>query len=172
MSERGTALMTKAGRQLDEIAAFLGTLNQADLAKPCADGSAGDTVDAAAAHRAGDTVGATASHMADGYDHLGRLLPTTGYVPGSQPGGDHHSHDHSHDHDHARVPEALPDLRARLMGGKARIALLADLTDEQLDSVPPAVGLFADGRRTLEQVIEAVIAHQAAHFATLKRAVA
>jgi hypothetical protein len=166
MSERGTALMTKASRQLDEIAAFLGTLNEADLGKPCADASAGDTVDAAAAHRGGDTVGATAAHMADGYDHLGRLLQTAGCVPGSPTTAGHHRHHH------ARVPEALPDLRARLVGGKARIALLADLTDEQLDSVPPAVGLFSDGRRTLEQVIEAVIAHQAAHFATLKRAVA
>jgi hypothetical protein len=166
MSARGIDLMTKASRQLDEIAEFLGTLEETDLGKPCADESAGETVGAAGAHGGGDTVGETAAHMADGYDQLGRLLQTTGYVPGSPTTGDNHKHDH------ARTPEALPDLLARLVGGKARIALLADLTDEQLDSVPPAVGMFSDGRRTLEQVLEAVIAHQAAHLATLKRAVA
>jgi hypothetical protein len=163
MSARGTALMTKASRQLDEISEFLGTLDEADLGRPCPEES---TVDAAAAHRGSDTVGATAAHMADGYEHLGRLLKTAGYVPGSPTTAGYHGHDP------ARTPEALPDLRARLVGGKARIALLADLTDEQLDSVPPAAGLFSDGRRTLEQVIEAVIAHQAGHFATLRRAVA
>jgi hypothetical protein len=162
MSARGTDLMTKASRQLDEIAEFLGTLNEADLSRPCPDESTGDAV----AHPGGDTVGATAAHMADGYDHLGRLLQAAGHGPGSPTTTGHHRHDH------ARVPEALPDLRARLVGGKARIAPLADLTDEQLDSVPPAAGLFSDGRRTLEQVIEAVIAHQAAHLETLKRAVA
>jgi hypothetical protein len=165
MSERGTDLMTKANRQLDEIAEFLATLDEADLGKPC-DERAEETVGVAGAHRGGDTVGDTAAHMADGYNHLGRLLQTTGHAPGSPTTGDHHRHDH------ARTPEALPDLLARLRAGKARIALLADLTDQQLDSVPPAVGMFSDGRRTLEQVLEAVMDHQAAHLATLKRAVA
>src|SRR5215204_6714815 len=70
-------------------------------------------------------------------------------------------------------PAALPDVVNQLTGGKAPIGLLADLTDEQLDSVPPAgSSRFSDGSRTLEQVIDEVIAHQAAHLVTLKRAVA
>lgn len=74
---------------------------------------------------------------------------------------------------HGHAPEALPDVRDRLTGGKAPISLLADLTDEQLDTVPPAGSSpFSDGSRTLNRVIDAVIAHQAAHLSTLKRSVA
>src|SRR5918993_5777237 len=76
-------------------------------------------------------------------------------------------------HGRTLPPATLPDVVDRLTAGKAPIGLLADLTDEQLDSVPPAgSSRFSDGCRTLEQVIDAVIAHQAAHLVTPKRAVA
>ena len=69
------------------------------------------------------------------------------------------------------MPEALPDMRDRLAAGKALIGLLGDLTDEQLDSMPPAgSSRFSDGCRTLDQVIEAVITHQEAHLLTMQRA--
>lgn len=159
MSERGTRLMAKADSQLSEMIEFFGTLDEADLRKPCPDESAEDS--------AGDTVGAVAAHMAKGYHHLGRFLQATGYVSGPPATGNNHGHDHE------PAPEALSDIRDRLTGGKAPIGLLAYLTDEQLDSLPPAgSSRFSDGRRTLEQVIDAVIAHQAAHLVTLKRAVA
>jgi hypothetical protein len=157
MSERGARLMAKADRQLSEMVEFFGTLDEADLCKPCHD----DT-----GHGPGGTVGAVAAHMAEGYHLLGRFLQATGYVPGSLAMGNNHGHDHGH------APEALPDMRDRLTGGKAPIGLLADLTDEQLDSVPPPrSSRFSDGHRTLEQVIDAAIAHQAAHLMTLKGAV-
>ena len=160
MSERGTELMTNASCQLDEMAEFFGTLDEADLRKPCPD-EAGDG--------AGDTVGAAAAHMAEGYHLLGRFLQATGYVPGSPVTGNSPGHGRCHGH----APAALPDVLDWLISGKVPIGLLADLTDEQLDSVPPAPSSrFSDGRRSLERVIEAVIDHQAAHLATLKRAVA
>jgi hypothetical protein len=159
MSERGTRLMAKADGQLSGMIEFLGTLDEADLRRPCADESAEDS--------AGDTVGAVAAHMAEGYHHLGRFLQAAGYVPGPPATGNNHGHDHG------RAPEALPEMRDRLTGGRAPIGLLAELSNEQLDSLPPAgSSRFSDGRRTLEQVIDAVIAHQAAHLLTLKRAVA
>jgi hypothetical protein len=159
MSERGTRLMVKADSQLSEMIEFFGTLDEADLRKSCPDESA--------EHSAGDTVGAVAAHMAEGYHHLGRFLQATGYVPGPPATGNNHGRDHGH------APEALPDIRDWLTGGKTPIGLLADLTDEQLDSRPPAgSSRFSDGRRTLEQVIDAAIAHQAAHLVTLKRAIA
>jgi len=151
--------MRKASRQLDEMVEFFGTLDEADLRNPCPDDDTGDS--------AGDTVGAVAAHMAQGYHFLGRFLQAEGYVSGPPSTGNKHSHDHGH------APEALPDIRDRLTGGKAPIGLLADLTDEQLDSVPPAgSSRFSDGSRTLEQVVDAAIAHQAAHLVTLQRAVA
>ena len=157
MSERGTRLMVRADTQLSEMIEFFGTLAEADLRKPCPDESA--------EHGTGDTVGAVAAHVADGYHHLGRFLQATGYIPGPPATGNNHGHGHA--------PEALPDIRDRLTSGKTPIGLLADLTGEQFDSPPPVgTSRFSDGRRTLEQVIDAAFAHQAAHLVTLKRAVA
>lgn len=159
MSKRGTALMAKASRQIDEMAEFIGALDEADLRKPFPKDAAGSSV------------GAVAAHAAEIYHYLGRFLRDTGYVPGSPATGNSHGDDHGH-----AAPEApphLPDLLDRLTGGKAPISLLGDLTDEQLDSVPPAgSGRFSDGRRSLERAIDATIAHQAALLVTLKRAVA
>ena len=167
MSERGTRLMAKADRQLSEMIEFFGTLDEADLHKPCPDESAEDS--------AGDTVGAVAAHMAQGYHFLGKFLQADGYVSGSPATGNRKGRGHRYRPGHGRTfpPATLPDVVDRLTGGKAPIDLLADLTDEQLDSVPPAgSSRFSDGSRTLEQVIDEVIAHQAAHLVTLRRAVA
>ena len=167
MSERGTRLMAKADRQLSEMIEFFGTLDETDLRKPCPDEGAEDS--------AGDTVGTVAAHMAQGYHFLGKFLQAEGYVPGSPPTGNRKGRGHRYRPGHGRTfpPAALPDVVDRLTAGKAPIGLLADLTDEQLDSVPPAgSSRFSDGSRTLEQVIDEVIAHQAAHLVTLKRAVA
>lgn len=159
MSERSIDLMAKASCQLEEVTAFFGRLDVADLSRPCTD-EGGDS--------AGETVGAVATHVAEGYHHLGRFLQAGGYVPGAVTEGKRHEHGHA-----PTDAPGLPSLLERLAGGTVPISLLADLTDEQLDSVPEArSSRFSDGRRTLEQVIDAVIAHQAAHLATLKRAVA
>jgi hypothetical protein len=171
VSERGTELMTRVSQQFDEIAEFFGTLNDADLRKPCPD-EGGDG--------AGETVGPAAAHLAEGYHRLGRFLQSAGYVPESPATETSHGHGHGHGHGHqrAQAPEAVPDvldvpgLLDWLIGGKAAIGLLADLTDEQLDNVPARVNRYADGRRTLAQVIDEIFAHQAAHLAALKRAVA
>ena len=162
MSERGTELMTRMSRQLDEIDEFFGRLNDADLPKPCRDEGGDDP---------GRTVGAVAAHVAEGYHRLGQFLRSAGYV-GQSPAGET-SHSNEHGHGRANSPEVTPDLLNRLIAGKAPIGLLADLTDEQLDSVPAAgSSRFSDGRKTLEQIIDQVIAHQAAHLAALQRAVA
>ena len=167
MGERGTRLMVRADRQLSEMIEFFGTLDEADLRKPCPDESAEDST--------GDTVGAVASHMAQSYHFLGKFLQADRYLPESPATGNRKGRGHRYRPGHGRTfpPAALPDVVDRLTGGKAPIGLLADLTDEQLDSVPPAgSSRFSDGSRTLEQVIDEVIAHQAAHLVTLKRAVA
>jgi hypothetical protein len=162
VSHRGTELRTRMSQQLDEITEFVGTLTDADLRKPCPDETG---------HDAGHTVGAAATHLADGYQRLGQFLLSAGYVPGSPAAGTSHGHGHGYGHQHAQAPVGVPDLLDRLVGGKAPIGLLAELTDEQLDSVPASANRFADGHRTLEQVINEVIAHQAAHLEALRRAV-
>lgn len=115
--------MTTASRQLDEMADVVATLSEPDLRKPCPDDSAGDTL------------GALAAHMAEGYHFLGRFLQAAGYVPGGPPSGN--GHGHAHGHERAQPPAAASDVLARMTAGTAPIGLLADLTDEQLDSVPP-----------------------------------
>ena len=167
MSERGTRLMAKADRQFSEMIEFFGTLDEADLHKPCPGESTEDG--------AGDTAGAVAAHMSQGYRFLGKFLQADGYVAESPATGNRKGRGHRYRLGHGRTfpPAVLPDMVDRLTGSKAPIGLLADLTDEQLDSVPPAgSSRFSDGRRTLEQVIDKVIAHQAPHLMTLKRAVA
>ncbi|MDX5961938.1 hypothetical protein SIM91_01015 [Rhodococcus opacus] len=158
MSERGIELMTTASRQLDEMADVVASLSGPDLRKSCPDDSAGDTI------------GALAVHMAEGYHFLGRFLQAAGYGPGGRPPGN--GRGHAHGHERAQPPAAASEVLDRVSAGKAPIGLLADLTDEQLASVPGTGSIrFSDGRRTLEQVIEAVIAHQATHLNMLRRAV-
>jgi hypothetical protein len=56
-------------------------------------------------------------------------------------------------------------------GGKA-IARLGGLTDEQLDVIPPASDLrFVDGQRTLEQILTAMLKHQAHQVEAISEAV-
>lgn len=158
MSVRGTELMTKAGRQLEEISEFVESLHDEDLRRPCQDESG---------HGSGD-VGAAIMHVVEGYQRLGQFLRSTGYVPGSPDTGRIHGDGHGH----AQRPETVAELRDRLMGGRVQLDLMRQLTDDQLDSVPARVNQFADGNRTLGQVIETVLAHQAADVVTLRRAVA
>jgi hypothetical protein len=155
VTERGAELMTSASRQLGEIAEFVDTLDDADLRTPYPDD-------------AGETVGEAAAHVAEGYHLLGRFLQAAGYAPGAPAGGDGRGHVR---HGRAPAPTAVADVRERLSAGKAPIGLLAHLTDEQLDSVPRPANRFADGRRTLEQAIREVIAHQAARLDGLRGAV-
>jgi hypothetical protein len=109
VSERGTELMTRMGRQLDEIAEFFGTLNDADLPKPCRDEGGDDP---------GKTVGAVAAHVAEGYHRLGQFLRSAGYVGQSRAGETSHSDEHGHGR--ANSPEATPDLLNRLIAARPR----------------------------------------------------
>jgi hypothetical protein len=52
-------------------------------------------------------------------------------------------------------------LLERLSTGREALSLLADLTDGQLDTVPPAGSFrFCDGQRTLGEVISGLLKHQ------------
>jgi hypothetical protein len=63
--------------------------------------------------------------------------------------------------DHAAQNMDLPGLLERLSSGRDALTLLTDLTDEQLDTVPPSRSFrFCDGQRTLEQVVASLLNHQ------------
>lgn len=154
MSERGIELMTKVGLQLSEMTEFFATLSENDLSKPCRVGDADETV------------GALAAHVAEGYHNLGRILQTASHTPN----GD--ASEHGHGRTSVSGPASLPALVQRLADGKEPIGRLAGLSAEQLASTPPAIPHLSDGRRTLENVIEDAITHQAEHLAALRQAVA
>jgi hypothetical protein len=49
---------------------------------------------------------------------------------------------------------------------------IADLTDRELDAIPPEGSFrFCDGRRSLEAVLASLLKHQAHQLATLEAAV-
>jgi hypothetical protein len=67
----------------------------------------------------------------------------------------------------------LDRLLERLVDAKGALAVLADLSDEQLDVVPPAgIMKFSDGQRTLGQVVTGVLKHQRHQIDAVKAAVA
>ena len=151
MSQRGEDLLDKVKRQIDDIAQVFERLGEADLAK-------------ADPERKGRTIGEAAGHIAEGYHFLVRFLTSAGHVPGRPAGGNIHG----------RGPElALPSLRTRLAEARTEVGIIANLADQQLDSVPPPKSSrFSNGRRSLEQLIEEVIVHQAQHLNDLKSALA
>ena len=64
-------------------------------------------------------------------------------------------------------------ITGRLAVARVRLQVLAELNDPQLAFVPPAGCMrFADGRRTLEQVIEGMLKHQRRHHETIAAALA
>jgi hypothetical protein len=152
MGERGTQLLDTANWQISELISLLSTAGDAALALPCPGrGRLGD-----------GTVGATASHTADGYHRVAAFLETaveghSGHVPGGHGAG------------YMAENLELDDLLERLLAAKAALALLAGLSDEQLDVVPAAGEMkFCDGQRTLEQVVSSLLKHQRHQIDALK----
>jgi hypothetical protein len=116
---------------------------------------------------------ATSSQMTAGHDSRGHRMP--GFLRGlghpprrhTAPPGAGHDVGYSAD---TTNPRALADQLTATRGALGRIA---DLTDSQLDAIPPIDSFrFADGRRTLEQVLASLLKHQAHQLAALTAAVA
>ncbi len=66
-----------------------------------------------------------------------------------------------HDGDYTAESVDLDGLLERLSAARDALSVLAELTDEQLDTVPPADSFrFCDGQRNLEQVVAGLLRHQ------------
>jgi hypothetical protein len=156
VGERGTRLLDAADRQISDLIGLLSRAGDAALQRPCpARGRLGD-----------GTVGATASHTADNYHRVAGFLKTT--LEGRS---DHGPGSHGAGHTADNVD--LDGLLKRLSAAKRALAVLADLSDEQLDVVRPADDMrFVDGQRTLEQVVSSVLKHQRHQIDALTAAVA
>jgi hypothetical protein len=111
-------------------------------------------------------------HTADNYHRIAAFLQ-------DQRGGGHtriakllHRHGKDKHPDNYRADNIhLPALLDRLSAGRAALSVLADLTEAQLDTVPPASEMkFCDGQRTLQQIVTNLLNHQSHQLDALRNA--
>ncbi|HEY4450323.1 MAG TPA: hypothetical protein VGN13_01865 [Solirubrobacteraceae bacterium] len=170
MSDRGTQLLQVATGQIADLTGLLSTRDESVLRLPCP-----------GREKLGDgTVAACASHTADNYRRIAAFLggedqPPPGHgargqgpIRDSRHGGGHgpsvHAPPGAGDVDRQSVLE-------RLSAGREALSLLADLTDEQLDTVPPASDMkFCDGQRSLHQIVTNLLNHQSHQLDALRAA--
>jgi uncharacterized damage-inducible protein DinB len=138
MSERGAQWLDRADRQIARLRDLLSIRGEEILILPCP-----------GHEKLGDgTVGATIGHISRVY------LMLAGFIQGGDP---HRDQGHG-------TRGGLEELVEQMSSATHALRELAVLSDAQLESVPPEGSFrFCDGRRTLEQVIENVVNHQAHH---------
>jgi hypothetical protein len=141
MSTRAERLLDEATQQIDTLSANLASAGEAALARPCPGrGKLGD-----------GTVGAVALHTIDNYRRVARFIEAAPNAAARGP----------HDAGYRAPDVALGDLLDRLQAAKRALAVLAALDDAALDAVAPAGDMrFADGQRTLEQILASILKHQ------------
>jgi hypothetical protein len=170
MTERGQELSATADGQIAALIDLLRALDHAALDRPCP-----------GREKLGDgTIGAAARHTAGNYQRIADFVQTSDRRSGAAPGGhriprflralghgprDHTNHDHgATQHDDGYTTENI-DLDAvveQLNTSRSTLARIAELTDSQLDAIPPKDSFrFCDGQRTLEQVLAGLLKHQA-----------
>jgi hypothetical protein len=144
VTERAHHLAETADRQIADLAERLSAAGDEGLRRPCP-GRA----------KLGDaTVGAVAAHTTDNYCRI------AGYVAAIR-AGDEPRHPAQHGPAAHAHKVALDVLLVRLAAVRDGLATIGQLTDEQLNAVPTAGGMkFADGERTLEQIILSLLKHQ------------
>ena len=139
MSLRGQQLHEAADRQIADLAGRLSAAEEAQLSQPCP-----------GRQKLGDgTIGAVAAHTADNYHRIAAFVAAIART--SPRRTDRH-------------PTAAVDLDvliARLASARVAVATIAQLSDDDLDLVPAAGGMkFADGERTLEEILTRLFNHQ------------
>ena len=174
MSERATQLVQMADGQLSEMIGLLSTRDEAALSLPCP----------GRAKLADGTVGAVATHTADNYVRIAGFIAADATAPpthsthrsfrsiasrlGRHGRGEHgpwmHGPGGAGTTDRAGVLD-------RLSKGREAMLLVAEFTDEQLDTVPAASDMkFCDGQRTLEQIVTNLLNHQSHQLDAVKAA--
>jgi hypothetical protein len=178
MSESAVRLHQAADEQLSELIDLLSTRDQSALKLRCP-----------GREKLGDgTVAASAMHTADNYhriadflkanDHGPRApreakrshrLPGFARAPGHAAG--HSSGSHPHSLSYSAKDIDLRRLLERLSTARESLRPLADLSDEQLGTIPPAGAMkFCDGQRSLQQTLASLLNHQRHQLDALMRA--
>jgi hypothetical protein len=175
MSERGIRLLHTADGQLCALIDLFSTCEETALRLPCP-----------GREQLGDgTVAACASHTADNYLRIAAFLRDEDHAPvehGHRGRGSHRLPSflraRGHKSRHASARHSPPHdidrqgLLARLSSGRDAFGALGDLSDQQLDSVPPVSDMkFCDGQRNLEQIVANLLKHQSHQLDALQAAV-
>jgi hypothetical protein len=144
VSQRAQQLHDTVDGQLAELAERLSATGEEALTRPCP-----------GREKLGDgTVGAVAAHTIDNYHRI------AGFLADRQHEGEHHQPGR-HGEAYQDAELELGVLLARLAAARDALATIGQLSDEQLESVPPAGSMrFADGERTLEQIVASLLKHQ------------
>ena len=185
MTERAHELSTTVDRQIAELIDLLSTLDQAALGRPCP-----------GREKLGDgTIGAAARHTADNYQRIAGFVQTSDRMSAAHQPAAHGGHriprflralghgpqDHAARDHGAGQPENgytaddidLDAVLEQLAASRDTLGRIAELTDSQLDQVPPKDSFrFCDGQRTLDEVLASLLKHQAHQVEALKTAVA
>jgi len=158
--------MQTAARQIAELLAALEGLDTPSLRRPCP-----------GREKLGDgTVGAAAAHTVENYRLIADFVAAGARLTESRRSGErghrrprllaragHTRTDHSsvHGERYAAGTVDLSALRATLSTARRTLAGIGELSDAQLDQVPPGGSFrFADGERTLQQVLDCLLNHQ------------
>jgi hypothetical protein len=147
MTQRAEQLHGTADRQIADLIAVISTLDDAAGRLPCP-----------GREKLGDgTVAACAQHTADNYERIAAFIQTSDRMSGAHQPPQHGRHDDQHAADNVDLHALLEQLSVT----RKALSRLAELTDSQLDAIPPAGGFrFCDGQRTLEKVLASLLKHQ------------
>jgi hypothetical protein len=168
MPARAEKLFSRADAQIDRLIDLVSAMDDADLHRPCpgreklGDGSVGTLI----AHTTDNYLGIAAFVAGAGQAiesapsrTAGRHIPRLGHLPGRL--RRHRPRDHGHGDLSAAGGADVGELRHRLSTAGTDLARIGELDDARLDSIPPAGAFrFCDGKRSLEEVLTALLNHQ------------
>jgi hypothetical protein len=181
MTERAERLHSTATGQIEQLSALVASIDQAALRLPCP-----------GREKLGDgTVGALVSHTADNYQRIAGFVQTSDRMSAEHNPTEHDAHrmprsirarghgpaqhaDHApgageHDNGYSADNIDPSAVIAQLSVSCDGLGRLAELTDSQLDAIPPNDSFrFCDGQRTLEQVLTSLLTHQSHQLQTLQ----
>jgi hypothetical protein len=183
MTERGKELHATADRQIAELIGLLSTLDEVTLRLPCPGREKlGDGTVAACARHTADNYQRTAAFVQisdrmsgaheptqPGRHRIPRLLRALGHGPADH--GEHGPGTSQHADQYTADTINLAAVAKQLSASRDTLGQIADLTDSQLDAIPPKDSFrFCDGQRTLEQVLASLLKHQSHQVDALKAA--
>jgi hypothetical protein len=189
MSDRASHLHATVEQQITELTLLVRNLDPDQARLPCP-----------GREKLGDgTIGAIVQHTASNYVRIAAFVQTSDQMTsrqGQQPGhrtpgflrkirhdprptghdrrdANRHAHDTAGNSHHAMTAATLDTstILEQLAHALVTLATLGELTDSQLNTTPPdGTFRFCDGTRTLEQVLESLLQHQAHQLQALTAA--